>query len=93
MAKLPERIRYAAGNKNYACLDSNCKAHHDAEYVLLGEPCAWMRRWKYEGKEPPPKVKNAKGRWEWPKESKFTAVTPIKLFSDDVPLYAVDNKL
>lgn len=30
---LPERIRYAADNKNYACTDPNCKAHHDADYV------------------------------------------------------------
>lgn len=55
------------------------------------KPVAWVRRWYYEGRQPPPKVKNAKGRWEWPKESKFVAVTPIKLFADDVALYAQDD--
>lgn len=57
----------------------------------MSKPRAYMRRWYYEGKPPPPKVKNAKGRWEWPKESKFHVVTPIKLFADDVALYALDE--
>lgn len=56
------------------------------------KPIAWMRRWKFENQQPPPKVKNAKGRWEWPNESKFLAVTPIKLFSDDIPLFALDGE-
>lgn len=32
---LPKRLRYAADHKNYACVDSKCKAHHDAEYLRV----------------------------------------------------------
>lgn len=55
------------------------------------QPRAWMRRWAYESKPCPPKVKNAKGRWEWPKESQFKEVTNVKIFADDVPLFAVEQ--
>lgn len=33
--KSPERIRYAVGNKNYACIAPKCKAHHDTEYIRV----------------------------------------------------------
>lgn len=53
----------------------------------LTKPLAWMRRWAYEGRVPE-KVKNAKGRWVWPREARFHDVTKVKACADDVPLYA-----
>jgi hypothetical protein len=55
------------------------------------KPRAWMRRWAYEGKECPPKVKNEKGRWVWPKEAKFHAITPFQVSKNDVPLFALEE--
>lgn len=50
-------------------------------------PVAWMRRWHFEG-ENPQKQRNENGRMVWPVKYKFLAVTPNKIFPDDVPLFA-----
>ena len=59
---------------------------------MNGKPLAWMRRWAFEHKPCPPKIKNEKGRWVWPPESRFKEVTQVKLFADDVPLYALEKE-
>lgn len=50
-------------------------------------PIAWARKWHVDG-EVPAKEKNASGRWAWPQKFKVYAVTPNKIFKDDVPLVA-----
>lgn len=49
-------------------------------------PIAWARSWYVYG-ETPHKEKNEKGRMVMPRKFKFLAVTPQKLFPDDVPLF------
>ena len=48
-----------------------------------GQPVAWMRRYFYEGAEPPPKYKNEQGRWVNPAVVKFHNVTTVKVSDDD----------
>lgn len=57
------------------------------------KPRAWMRRWAYEGRECPPKVKNDKGRWMWPIESRTLKITEFQFCDDDVPLYTDEPHL
>lgn len=51
----------------------------------------YLRRWAYEGKPCPPKIKNAKGRWQWPKESRFNEFTSVRIFENDVPLIPAES--
>lgn len=50
------------------------------------KPVAYMRKWYFDG-EVPNKEKKENGRWVWPKKFQFLAVTPIKIFKDDIPLW------
>jgi hypothetical protein len=52
-----------------------------------GEAAAWARKWHVDG-EKPAKERNANGRMAWPHKFTFHAITPNKVFNDDVPLYA-----
>jgi len=58
--------------------------------ALSRRPRAWMRRWYFDG-ETPHKERNAQGRIAWPTKFKFLPVTPHRVLSDDVPLYAGDD--
>ena len=51
------------------------------------EPIAWARKWHVDG-EKPTKERNANGRMAWPQKFKLHAITPHKIFPDDVPLVA-----
>ena len=52
-----------------------------------GEPVAWARRWFVDGITPK-KERNENGRMAWPKKFTLHEVTPSKIMTDDVALYA-----
>ncbi len=51
------------------------------------EPVAWARRWFVDGITPK-KERNENGRMAWPKKFTLHEVTPSKIMTDDVALYA-----
>lgn len=50
-------------------------------------PCAWMRRWAFDG-EIPQKERNENGRMAWPFKFKLIPVSETRLLPDDVPLFS-----
>lgn len=54
-------------------------------------PCAWMRRWAFNG-EVPKQERKENGRMAWPYKFKLLPITEAKLLADDVPLFANEER-
>ena len=50
-------------------------------------PCAWMRRWAFDG-EIPQKERKENGWMAWPFKFKLIPVSETQLRPDDVPLFS-----